>query len=44
MRIIKRLFLKIFDAYLKDVENIDFIIFAYEPIAICTGTLPTEKN
>ena len=42
MRIIKRLFLKILDAYLKDVLNIDFITFAYEPAyAICTGTLPS---
>ena len=33
---------KILDAYLKDVLNIDFITFAYEPAyAICTGTLPS---
>ncbi len=36
---------KLLDSYLKDIENIDFIIFAYEPIyAIGTGALPsTEK-
>ena len=29
------------DGYLKDIQNIEFIIFAYEPIyAIGTGTLP----
>lgn len=33
---------KILDAYLKDVLNIDFITFAYEPAyAIGTGTLPS---
>lgn len=33
---------KILDAYLKDVLNIDFITFAYEPVyAIGTGTLPS---
>lgn len=32
---------KLLDSYLKDINNIDFIIFAYEPIyAIGTGTLP----
>lgn len=30
------------DSYLKDIQNIEFIIFAYEPIyAIGTGTLPS---
>lgn len=33
---------KMLDSYLKDIENIDFITFAYEPIyAIGTGTLPS---
>lgn len=33
------------DAYLKDVQNIKFIYFAYEPIyAIDTGTLPNPKK
>ena len=33
---------KILDKYLKDVENIEFIMFAYEPIyAIGTGVLPS---
>lgn len=32
---------ELIDAYLKDVQNIEFIIFAYEPIyAIGTGTFP----
>lgn len=32
---------RMLDAYLKDIENINFITFAYEPIyAIGTGTLP----
>lgn len=32
---------KLLDAYLKDIQNIQFIIFAYEPIyAISSGTLP----
>jgi len=32
---------KLLDSYLKDISNIDFIIFAYEPIyAIGTGALP----
>lgn len=32
---------KLLDSYLKDIQNIDFIIFAYEPIyAIGTGALP----
>ena len=36
---------KILDKYLKDVENIEFIIFAYEPIfAIGTGALPSRKR
>lgn len=33
---------KLLDGYLKDIENIEFIMFAYEPIyAINTGTLPS---
>lgn len=33
---------KLLDAYLKNIPNIEFIIFAYEPIyAIGTGTLPS---
>lgn len=33
---------KLLDGYLKDIGNIDFIIFSYEPnYAIGTGTLPT---
>lgn len=36
---------KLLDGYLKEVENIEFIIFAYEPIyAINTGTLPNVKK
>lgn len=36
---------KILDKYLKDVENIEFIIFAYEPIfAIGTGALPSTQR
>lgn len=36
---------KLLDSYLRDVENIEFIIFAYEPIyAIGTGTLPNTKK
>ena len=32
---------KLLEGYLKDIQNIDFIIFAYEPIyAIGTGALP----
>ena len=32
---------KLLDSYLKDIQNIEFIIFAYEPIyALETGTLP----
>lgn len=32
---------KLLDSYLKDIENIEFIIFAYEPIyAVGTGVLP----
>lgn len=33
------------DSYLKDINNINFIIFAYEPIyAIGTGTLPNTSK
>lgn len=33
---------ELLDAYLKDIQNIEFITFAYEPIyAIGTGTLPS---
>ena len=33
---------KLLDDYLKDIDNIEFIIFAYEPVyAIGTGTLPS---
>lgn len=33
---------KTLDAYLKNIDNIDFIIFAYEPVyAIATGALPS---
>ncbi len=33
---------RLLDAYLKEVENIEFIIFAYEPeYAVGTGTLPS---
>ena len=36
---------KILDSYLKDINNIEFIIFAYEPVyAIGTGTLPNTKK
>lgn len=36
---------KILDKYLKDIENIEFIIFAYEPIfAIGTGALPSTQR
>lgn len=36
---------KTLDSYLKDVDNIEFIIFAYEPVyAIGTGTLPNNKK
>lgn len=36
---------KMLDSYLKDIDNIEFIIFAYEPIyAIGTGTLPNTKK
>lgn len=36
---------KLLDDYLKDIENIEFIIFAYEPIyAIGTGTLPNVSK
>lgn len=37
----KQILPKQLDSYLKDIDNIDFITFAYEPIyAIGTGTLP----
>lgn len=33
---------ELLDSYLKNIENIEFIIFAYEPVyAIGTGTLPS---
>ena len=36
---------KLLDSYLKDINNIEFIVFAYEPIyAIGTGTLPNVKK
>lgn len=36
---------RILDSYLKDINNIEFIIFAYEPIyAIGTGVLPSTKK
>lgn len=36
---------KILGKYLKDIENIEFIIFAYEPIfAIGTGALPSTQR
>lgn len=36
---------KTLDSYLKDINNIEFIIFAYEPIyAIGTGTLPNTNK
>lgn len=36
---------KLLDSYLKDIENIDFIIFAYEPIyAIGMGALPSTDK
>lgn len=36
---------RMLDRYLKDINNIEFIIFAYEPIyAIGTGTLPTTEK
>lgn len=36
---------KILDSYLKGVENIEFIIFAYEPIyAVGTGALPNNER
>ena len=36
---------ELLNAYLKDIENIKFIIFAYEPInAIGTGTLPSIEK
>ena len=36
---------KLLDSYLKDIDNIEFILFAYEPIyAIVTGTLPSVSK
>lgn len=36
---------KLLDAYLKDINNIEFIIFAYEPVyAIATGALPKKDR
>ena len=36
---------KTLDSYLKDVDNIEFVIFAYEPVyAIESGTLPNTKK
>lgn len=36
---------RLLDSYLKDIDNIEFIVFAYEPIyAIGTGTLPNIKK
>jgi len=36
---------RILDSYLKDINNIEFIIFAYEPIyAIGTGALPSVNK
>lgn len=36
---------RLLDSYLKDIDNIEFIIFAYEPVyAIGTGTLPNAKK
>ena len=36
---------KLLDSYLKDVENIEFIMFVYEPIyAIGTGVLPSMNK
>ena len=36
---------RLLDSYLKDINNIEFIIFAYEPIyAIGTGTLPNSNK
>lgn len=36
---------KLLDAYLKNIQNIEFIIFAYEPIyAVGTGTLPKPEK
>lgn len=41
----KKVLPKLLDGYLKDIDNIEFIIFAYEPIyAIGTGTLPNVKK
>lgn len=35
---------KLIDAYLKDVVNIDFIVFAYEPIYALSGTTPSIER
>ncbi len=36
---------KLLDAYLKDIQNIEFITFSYEPVySIGTGILPTKKK
>ena len=36
---------KLLDSYLKDIDNIEFIIFAYEPIyALGTGALPNVRK
>lgn len=36
---------KLIDAYLKDIVNIDFIVFAYEPVyAISSGTTPSADR
>ncbi len=41
----KELLPRLLDRYLKDIENIEFIIFVYEPIyAIGTGALPNTKK
>lgn len=38
----KKVIPELLEAYLKDIQNIEFIIFAYEPIyAVGTGTLPS---
>ena len=41
----KEILPKLLDGYLKNIENIEFIMFAYEPIyAIGTGTLPSTDK
>ncbi len=36
---------KMLDSYLKDIQNIDFITFAYEPIySVGTGMLPSNEK